>query len=70
MKSADNKFKIGEVVFAKVDTQQKLTIADYKDRIYYCKIEGQPDKTQLVYFERELIDKVKEQVPLKKETTP
>lgn len=57
MRNADNNYKIGDIVYAKVNTEQKLIVADYKDRIYYCKIDKQPDKKQLVYFERELLDK-------------
>lgn len=57
MRNADNNYEIGDVVYAKINTKQKLIIADYKDRIYYCKIDGQPDKKQLVYYERELLDK-------------
>ena len=52
----DNKFKIGATIYAKVNAQQKLIISDYKDRIYYCSIDGEPNKKQLVYFERELIE--------------
>ena len=57
MRNADNNYKIGDIVYAKVNTEQKLIVAEYKDRIYYCKIDKQPDKKQLVYFERELLDK-------------
>lgn len=57
MRNTDNNFKIGDVIYAKINTKQKLIISDYKDRICYCKIDGQPDKKQLVYFERELLDK-------------
>lgn len=53
--SKDNKFKIGETVFAKVAPDLELIIDDYKDRIYYCIIVSDPDHKQLVYFERELI---------------
>lgn len=57
MRNTDNNYKIGDVVYAKENTKQKLIIDDYKQKIYYCIIDGQPNKKQLVYFERELLDK-------------
>lgn len=51
----ESKFVAGDIVYAKVDPTLKLIVRRYVDRIYYCKIMEQPDKKELVYFERELI---------------
>jgi len=51
----ENKYKKGEVVFAKVAPKLRLIVAAYKDRIYYCSIEDEPEKKHLAYFERELV---------------
>ena len=52
----ENKFKEGEVVCALVNPKLKLVIRRYVDRIYYCKIQKDITRKELVYFERELID--------------
>jgi len=51
----ENKFKEGETVVAIINPSLKLVIRRYIDSIYYCKIKDEPDKKELVYFERELI---------------
>lgn len=51
----ENKFKEGEVVRAKVNPNQNLIVRRYVDRIYYCKIQENPDHKDLVFFERELL---------------
>lgn len=50
----ENKYKVGDVVFAKVNPKLRLIISAHKDRIYYCKIEDEPERKELAYFEREL----------------
>ena len=52
----ENKFKEGEVVCALENPTLKLVIRRYVDRIYYCKIQEDPTRKELVYFERELKD--------------
>jgi hypothetical protein len=52
----ENKFKEGEVVCALVNPTLKLVIRRYVDRIYYCKIQEDLTRKELVYFERELMD--------------
>jgi hypothetical protein len=49
-----NKYKEGQVVHAKVDPELKLVIRRYVDRIYYCKVQNDPTRKELVYFEREI----------------
>ncbi|MFZ9047124.1 MAG: hypothetical protein ACO2ZZ_14820 [Cyclobacteriaceae bacterium] len=51
---AENKYKEGDVVFAKIEPTQKLIIRRYVDRIYYCKVVGDQNTKEVVYFEREL----------------
>jgi|GEM_PF-605961 len=50
-----NKFKEGEVVYAKINPELLLVIRRYVDRIYYCRIQADPTQKEHVYFERELI---------------
>jgi hypothetical protein len=53
--SKENRYKEGEVVFAKVNPTLKLVVRRYVDRIYYCRIKDEPDRKELVYFEREIL---------------
>ncbi len=55
--SMENKYKEGDVVFANEDLTRKLVVRRYVDRIYYCKVDGDSSAKELVYFERELINK-------------
>jgi hypothetical protein len=50
----ENKYKEGEIVYAKTDPSLKLIIRRYIDRIYYCRVPEDPSREELVYFEREL----------------
>ncbi len=43
-------------IYAKVNPALKLIIDDYKQRIYYCAVAGNPEMKHFAYFERELID--------------
>ncbi len=64
-KNTDNKFKIGDTVVAKVNKEVKLIVTDYSDRTYHCKIAAEPDKKELIYFERELVPYDKQVFTLK-----
>lgn len=52
----ENKFPEGMLISAKEHPEVKLIITKYYKRIYYCALQSDPDKKQLVYFEKELID--------------
>jgi hypothetical protein len=52
----DNIYKIGSLITAKDDPSRKLLIRQYYQRIYYCSTVGAPEKKELAYFERELIN--------------
>lgn len=52
----ENKYREGEFVYAKENPSLKLIIRRYIDDIYYCRIPDEPQKKELVYFERELMD--------------
>jgi hypothetical protein len=54
-RASKNKFKKGEVVFAKVAPTIKLVVRRYVDRIYYCIVQDINVHKELVYFERELM---------------
>lgn len=49
------KFKIGELVFAKVDPKVKLRIRKYYSKIYYCTFVDHPERKELALFEREIV---------------
>ena len=55
IRATENKYKEGEVVYARAYPTIKLIIRRYVDRIYYCNIAETPQKKDLVYFERELM---------------
>lgn len=52
----ENKYKEGSVVCARVDPTLKLIIRRYIDRIYYCRVQSEPERKELVYFEREICE--------------
>lgn len=54
--SIQNKYTPGDVVCAKVNPSLKLKISRYTDQIYYCKVLGDPEATELIYYERELVE--------------
>lgn len=49
-----NKYQVGDIVCANVHPELKLVIRRYIDQVYYCKVFGQPEQKELVYYEREL----------------
>jgi hypothetical protein len=51
-----NKYNAGDIVCAKVNPTLKLIIRRYVGQIYYCKIQEDPERKELVYFERELVE--------------
>lgn len=48
------KYKEGDVVYAKEAPTLKLVVRRYIHRIYYCRAPDNPTGKDLVYFEREL----------------
>ena len=51
----ENKYKKDEVVYERIRPALKLVIRRYVDRIYYCMVQENPTRKELVYFERELM---------------
>lgn len=51
-----NRYTVGDIVNAKENPFQNLVIRRFYKQIYYCTIQDFPDKKDLVYFERELIE--------------
>ncbi len=51
----DNIYPVGTFITAREFPARKLLINAYMQRIYYCSTVDRPEATQLVYFERELI---------------
>ncbi|WP_411028794.1 hypothetical protein [Spongiimicrobium sp. 3-5] len=50
----ENRFKIGDVVCAKVRPSVSLVVRLYARKVYYCAIQNNPLANELVYFDREL----------------
>ena len=48
------KYKEGEVVCERIRPALKLVIRRYVDGIYYCEVQENTARKELVYFEREL----------------
>lgn len=51
----ENKYKEGEAVRTNIGPKQNLTVGGYANRIYYCKIQVDPAKKELLCFDPELI---------------
>ncbi len=51
----DNKYKVGETVYAKESPNIPLVIRRYVHRVYYCKNVASPENFESVYYERELM---------------
>lgn len=51
-----NKYNPGDMVYAKVNPTLKLVIRRYVDQIYFCKVQEDLERKELVYFERELVE--------------
>lgn len=51
----EHKYKEGDVVYAKVDPALALVVRRFIRDIYYCRIKSDPDRKELVYFQRELV---------------
>ena len=51
-----NKYKVGDMVYAKANPNLKLIVRRLVDRVYYCKVQEDPERKELVYFERELVE--------------
>lgn len=58
MKDSHNtigKYKTGEKIFAKANSEVPLTVRRYIDRIYYCKFQDDPQRSEMALFEREIV---------------
>ncbi|WP_299111045.1 hypothetical protein [uncultured Winogradskyella sp.] len=58
----ENRFKAGDFVYAKVRPSVLLIVRVYARKIYYCKIQADPTAKELVYFERELMPYIDDQL--------
>ena len=50
----EHKYKEGDIVNERVRSSQKLIITRLLNKLYYCKIQENPGRKELVFFEREL----------------
>lgn len=50
-----NKYSEGEIVYAKINPEIKLVVRLYQNRIYYCQFPDEPERKELILFERELV---------------
>lgn len=51
----ENKYVAGDIVYAKENPNVKLIVRRYLARIYFCKFPNEPDRNELILFERELL---------------
>ena len=51
----ETKYKKGEVVSERIRPALKLVIRRFHDGIYYCEVQENRTRKELVYFERELM---------------
>jgi hypothetical protein len=50
----EQKYEVGEKVFARSAPGDQLKIRRFVDRVYFCRLVSDPQGPDLVYFEREL----------------
>lgn len=48
------KYVAGDIVYEKVKPEVKLVVYRYIDRIYFCRLRDEPERKEVVLFEREL----------------
>lgn len=53
----DNTYTAGDIVYPRTNPTLRLIVRRYVDRIYYCRVKDDSDRKELVYFERELLEK-------------
>lgn len=51
----DNKFKTGDAVYARIYPNVKLLVRLHIDAIYFCRVADTVGRSELVYFEKELL---------------
>lgn len=49
------KYVAGDTVYSKANPDVKLVVRRYVSRVYYCRFPDEPDRKELVFFERELV---------------
>jgi len=52
----DNKYKVGETIFAKATPEDQLIVRRYTRRIYYCMNPQKTEEKDVVLFEREILN--------------
>lgn len=53
----ENRFKEGEVVEERIRPGQKLVVSHFSKHVYYCKVQENQNRKELVYFESDLISR-------------
>lgn len=61
MEENDNKYKVGDSVYAIAVPDVKLNVRRYTKRIYYCTVANNPEVKDQVLFEREILNKYTEE---------
>ncbi len=52
---SETKYKAGEIVFERIHPAHRLVVNYCRDRIYYCKIQDNLHRKNLVFFEKDLM---------------
>ncbi len=51
----EHKYDDGDIVYSKINPDEKLLVRRYIDRIYFCRHIPDLGQKELAYFERELV---------------
>lgn len=52
----ENKYDIGDIVYAKANPDVKLVVKRYIRRVYYCQLPEELGRKDIPLYERELVD--------------
>ncbi|MFY0688642.1 MAG: hypothetical protein JXQ90_15825 [Cyclobacteriaceae bacterium] len=55
------KYTTGEIVHAIKNPDERLMVRRYVSRVYYCQVLDNPNRREVVLFEREIIDREQHQ---------
>jgi hypothetical protein len=53
----EKKYKDGDIVEERIRPGQKLIVSHFSRHVYYCKVQENKNRKELVYFEGDLISR-------------
>lgn len=51
----ENRYIAGDTVCSKINPEVKLVVRRYVQKIYYCQFPNEPERKELVFFDRDLV---------------